>query len=67
MELDKPKLEHLIEHWVEHNDSHSKSFSEWAAKIEAAGYKEISEDIKMAAAKMDECSELLKKAKHKLE
>ncbi len=67
MELDKPKLEHLIGHWVEHNDSHSKSFSEWSEKIEAAGYKEIADDIKLAAEKMDECSELLKKAKIKLE
>ncbi|WP_292469735.1 hypothetical protein [Methanolobus sp.] len=66
MELDKPKLEHLIGHWIEHNDSHSTSFSEWAVKIETAGYKEIAEDIKMAAAKMDECSELLKKAQVKL-
>lgn len=67
MELDKPKLEHLIGHWIEHNESHSESFSEWAKKIEAAGYKEIAEDIKMAAEKMDECSKLLKKAKDKLE
>ena len=66
MELDKSKLDHLIEHWVEHNESHSKSFSEWAAKIEAAGYKEIAEDIKMAAEKMNECSELLEQARNKL-
>ncbi|WP_342305510.1 hypothetical protein [Methanolobus sp. ZRKC5] len=67
MELDKPKLEHLIGHWIEHNESHSESFSEWATKIETAGYKEIAEDIKMAAEKMNECSKLLKKAKNKLE
>lgn len=67
MELDKPKLEHLIGHWVEHNDSHTASFKEWAAKIESAGYTEIAEDIKEAAEKMDECSELLKKAKSKLD
>lgn len=66
MELDKAKLEHLIGHWIEHNDSHSTSFSDWAAKIEAAGYSDVAEDIKMAAAKMNECSELLKSAKTKL-
>ncbi|MDG6244040.1 MAG: hypothetical protein QCH31_06560 [Methanolobus sp.] len=67
MELDRPKLEHLIEHWIEHNESHSKSFSEWALKVEAAGYKEIASDIRMAAVKMDECSKLLENAKQKIE
>ncbi|SFM19708.1 hypothetical protein [Methanolobus profundi] len=67
MELDKPKLEHLIGHWIEHNDSHSTSFTDWAEKIEAAGYEDIAKDIRMAAAKMDECSVLLEKARVKLE
>ncbi|WP_340818704.1 hypothetical protein [Methanolobus sp. WCC4] len=67
MELDKAKLDHLIGHWIEHNDSHSTSFSEWATKIDDAGYKDIAEDIRLAASKMDECSELLKKARTKLE
>lgn len=66
MELDKAKLEHLMEHWIEHNHSHSKSFSEWAEKIEAAGYEDIAADIRKAAQKMDECSVLLENAKTKL-
>ncbi|MEZ5333793.1 MAG: hypothetical protein R2741_00380 [Methanolobus sp.] len=51
MELDKAKLEHLMGHWIEHNDSHSTSFTEWAEKIEAAGYSEIASDIRKAAEK----------------
>jgi hypothetical protein len=67
MELDKPKLEHLMGHWIEHNDSHSKSFNEWAEKIEAAGYADIAEDVRSAGKKMDECSVLLETARQKLE
>lgn len=67
MELDKAKLEHLMEHWIEHNDSHSKSFNEWANKIEAAGYSDLAEDIRGAAKKMDECSDLLETARQKLD
>ncbi len=66
MELDKAKLKHLIEHWIEHNDSHSRSFTEWSTKIEAAGYADISDDIKKAAEKMNECSKLLEEAKGKI-
>ncbi|MBP1908678.1 hypothetical protein [Methanolobus bombayensis] len=66
MELDKAKLEHLIGHWIEHNDSHITSFNEWADKIQSAGYADLAEDIRGAAMKMDECSNLLETAKQKL-
>ncbi|MDO9517412.1 MAG: hypothetical protein Q7J10_05100 [Methanosarcinaceae archaeon] len=61
--IDEAKLAHLIEHWIEHNESHSKSFRDWAVKIESAGFIDAAKTILVAAEKMDESSEYLKKAK----
>ncbi|NPE29117.1 hypothetical protein HNV12_14360 [Methanococcoides sp. SA1] len=62
-ELDEGKLEHLLEHWIEHSESHSKSFNDWISKLEAAGFKEVADNIRTAATKMDECTGYLKQAK----
>ncbi|MCL7411513.1 MAG: hypothetical protein P1P69_00890 [Methanosarcinaceae archaeon] len=61
--IDEAKLVHLVEHWIEHNESHSKSFRDWAVKIESAGFSDAAKTILVAAEKMDESSEYLKKAK----
>lgn len=65
-DIDKGKLTHLLDHWIEHNQSHSKSFKEWAAKVKEAGYEDLAEDILLAEEKMNECSEVLEKARNKL-
>ena len=65
-EIDEAKLTHLVGHWIEHNESHSKSFRNWAVKIEAAGFGDAAKEILLAAEKMDESSEFLKKVKRNL-
>ncbi|HNQ54010.1 MAG: hypothetical protein BWY13_00484 [Euryarchaeota archaeon ADurb.Bin190] len=60
-ELTAHEVEHLLEHWIEHNESHSVSFRERAAQVSAVSRK-AAEDIKQAAALMDQCTEMLKKA-----
>ena len=60
-ELTAHEVEHLLEHWLEHNESHSVSFRERAAQVSAVSRK-AAEDIKQAAALMDQCTEMLKKA-----
>jgi len=63
--IDEAKLAHLIEHWIEHNESHSKSFRDWAVKIETAGFIDAAKAILMAAERLDESSEFLKKARER--
>ena len=60
-ELTAHEVEHLLEHWIEHNASHSVSFRERAAQVSAVSPK-AAEDIEQAAALMDQCTEMLKKA-----
>lgn len=65
-EINEAKLAHLVEHWIEHNESHSKSFRDWAVKIKAAGFGDAAKEILVAAKKMDESTESLKKTKDEL-
>ena len=60
-ELSKESVTHLLHHWIEHNDSHSASFRERAVQIAALSEK-AAQDINQAAALMDQCTEMLKKA-----
>ena len=60
-ELTAHEVEHLLEHWIEHNASHSASFRERAAQVAAVSPR-AAEDIEQAAALMDQCTEMLKKA-----
>ena len=61
MEISKESVKRLLDHWIEHNESHSVSFRERAAQVSAVSRK-AAEDIKQAAALMDQCTEMLKKA-----
>ena len=60
-ELSKDSVKRLLNHWIEHNDSHSASFRERAVQIAALSEK-AAQDIEQAAALMDQCTEMLKKA-----
>ncbi|MFA6371040.1 MAG: hypothetical protein WCW68_00295 [Methanothrix sp.] len=60
-ELSKDSVKRLLNHWIEHNDSHSTSFRERAAQIAKVSEK-AAEDVRQAAALMDQCTEMLKKA-----
>jgi hypothetical protein len=61
-QIDSAKVQHLLHHWIEHNESHDKSFRDWALKLKDAGFEAVSEKILLAAAKMEECNELLEQA-----
>jgi len=60
-EINKESASHLLHHWIEHNESHSASFRERAQQIAKVSEK-AAEDINEAAALMDRCTEMLKKA-----
>jgi hypothetical protein len=60
-DLTKHEAEHLLHHWIEHNESHSTSFLERAVQI-AAVSENAAQDVIQAAALMDQCTEMLKKA-----
>jgi hypothetical protein len=60
-DISKDSVKKLLNHWIEHNESHSASFRERAVQIAAVSEK-AAEDISQAAALMDQCTEMLKKA-----
>ena len=60
-DISKESVKKLFDHWIEHNESHSASFRERAAQIEKVSEK-AAQDINQAAALMDQCTEMLKKA-----
>ena len=65
-ELTLIKITNLIEHWIEHNNSHIESFNSWADKITLADFVQSAKNITLAAQKMDESNEYLKKALEEL-
>lgn len=60
-DLTRHEAEHLLHHWIEHNESHSASFRDRAAQV-ARVSEAAAKDIEQAAALMDQCTEMLKKA-----
>jgi len=60
-ELSKDSVKRLLNHWIEHNESHSASFRERAAQVAKVSEK-AAQEIEQAAALMDQCTEMLKKA-----
>ena len=61
MEISKESVKRLLDHWIEHNESHSVSFRERATQVSVVS-PQAAEDIKQAAAFMDQSTEMLKKA-----
>jgi hypothetical protein len=57
---DAEKLPILLEHWIEHNAAHEAEFAKWAQRAEAAGLKDVGNDITQAA-------EALRGASHRLQ
>ena len=56
------KLKHLLGHWIEHNKVHVKTYSEWAARAESLGEKNLAEMLKRIAEESKKLEELFKKA-----
>ena len=60
-DLSKDDVKKLLNHWIEHNESHGASFRERAAQV--ARVSELAaQDVSQAAALMDQCTEMLRKA-----
>lgn len=53
------KVRALLPHWIEHNSEHAAEFLRWADKVRAASYKEVAEDIALAAKQLDQVNENL--------
>ena len=62
---DLAKLKTLLGYWIEHNQEHGQEFREWAEKV--AGPGDIGEDLRQAAEEMDKASQILSRARDKLE
>jgi hypothetical protein len=60
-DLTRHEAEHLLHHWIEHNESHSASFRDRAEQV-ARVSEAAAQDISQAAALMDQCTEMLRKA-----
>jgi hypothetical protein len=56
------KLNSLLSYWLEHNQEHGAEFREWADKI-AEERKDVTEQLRLAADKMAQADECLKKAR----
>ena len=56
------KLNSLLSYWLEHNQEHGAEFREWADKI-ATEQKDVAEQLRLAADKMAQADECLKKAR----
>lgn len=56
------KLNSLLSYWLEHNQEHGAEFREWADKI-ATEQKDAAEQLRLAADKMAQADECLKKAR----
>ena len=61
------KIRTLLHYWIEHNREHSQEFKEWADKVNAAGEAEAGEALMLAAQDMDKASEMLSRARQRLE
>ncbi|HEY32641.1 MAG TPA: hypothetical protein G4O10_06005 [Dehalococcoidia bacterium] len=62
---DLVKLKTLLGYWIEHNQEHGQEFREWADKVTGLG--DAGEDLRQAAEEMDKASQLLSRAREKLE
>ncbi|MDD2836661.1 MAG: hypothetical protein PHY05_11015 [Methanothrix sp.] len=60
-DLSKDDAKKLLIHWIEHNESHSASFRDRAVQVAKVSEK-AAKDIEQAAAIMDQCTEMLRKA-----
>jgi hypothetical protein len=60
-EISKDSVKRLLNHWIEHNESHSASFRDRAEQV-ARVSEQAAQDINQAAALMDQCTEMLRKA-----
>ena len=43
------KILKLLHHWIHHNDDHAANYSNWARKVEAAGFSEAAQHLDAAA------------------
>jgi len=59
------KLNSLLSYWLEHNREHGAEFREWADSI-ATDQQDVAEQLRLAADKMAEADEYLKKARNLL-
>ncbi len=64
-DLSKDDAKKLLNHWIEHNESHSASFRDRAEQV-AKVSEQAAQDINQAAALMDQCTEMLRKAMNDL-
>ena len=56
---DMAKVRALLPHWIEHNSEHAAEFLKWADNVRAASYKEVAENIALAAKQLDQVNETL--------
>ena len=59
---EQEKLAIRLHHWIEHNTAHIREFQQGAEKANELGHHAVRDEILLAAEKLSEASEHLRKA-----
>jgi predicted RNA-binding protein len=63
---EQQKLAIRLDHWIEHNTAHTREFQQGAEKAADLGHHAARDEILLAAEKLNEASEHLRRASEKL-
>ncbi len=63
---EQQKLAMRLDHWIEHNTAHIREFQQGAEKADDLGHHAVRDEMLLAAEKLNEASEHLRKASEKL-
>jgi len=63
---EEQKLAIRLHHWIEHNTAHTREFQQGAEKANALGHHAVRDEMLLAAEKLNEASEHLRRASEKL-
>jgi predicted RNA-binding protein len=63
---EEQKLAIRLHHWIEHNTAHTREFQQGAEKANDLGHHAVRDEMLLAAEKLNEASEHLRRASEKL-
>ena len=63
---EEQKLAIRLHHWIEHNTAHTREFQQGAEKANDLGHHTVRDEMLLAAEKLNEASEHLRRASEKL-
>jgi predicted RNA-binding protein len=63
---EQQKLAIRLDHWIEHNTAHTREFQQGAEQADDLGHRDVRDEILLAAGRLTEASEHLRKALQQL-